>query len=69
MPSSSKIGARAGFLADERGATAIEYALIAAVMAMILLATFSLLEDPMNVAFQLIADTFEDSAQDMMLIE
>ncbi|WP_372424010.1 Flp family type IVb pilin [Salinarimonas chemoclinalis] len=69
MPSSSKIGARAGFLADERGATAIEYALIAAVMAMIMLATLSLLDDPLNVAFQTIADTLEDSAQNMTLIE
>ncbi|MGP9821082.1 Flp family type IVb pilin [Salinarimonas sp. NSM] len=69
MPSSSQSGARAGFLADERGATAIEYALIAAVMAMIMLATLSLLQDPMNVAFQLIADTLEDSAEDMTLVQ
>ncbi|WP_029032852.1 Flp family type IVb pilin [Salinarimonas rosea] len=44
------------FVKDESGATAIEYALIAAVMAVLLLAVFNLIETPMNDAFQTIAD-------------
>ncbi|MGJ3265324.1 MAG: Flp family type IVb pilin [Salinarimonas sp.] len=69
MPPLQSIGTPSAFLRDERGATAIEYALIAAVMAVIMLATLSLLEDPLNVAFQFVADSLQDSADEMTLIQ
>ncbi|WP_372424011.1 Flp family type IVb pilin [Salinarimonas chemoclinalis] len=49
------------FVKDESGATAIEYALIAAVMAVLLLAVFNLIETPMNDAFQTIADQLDNA--------
>ncbi|MGJ3265325.1 MAG: Flp family type IVb pilin [Salinarimonas sp.] len=49
------------FVKDESGATAIEYALIAAVMAVLLLAVFGLIEDPMNAAFQTIANQLDNA--------
>ncbi|GGK32807.1 Flp family type IVb pilin [Salinarimonas ramus] len=44
------------FVKDESGATAIEYGLIAAVMAVLLLAVFGLIDEPMGRAFQRVAD-------------
>ncbi|GGK32810.1 Flp family type IVb pilin [Salinarimonas ramus] len=44
------------FLTDDSGATAIEYGLIAAMMAILLLASFALIEDPFGIAFQAIAN-------------
>ncbi|MFN3685595.1 Flp family type IVb pilin [Salinarimonas sp.] len=40
------------FVKDESGATAIEYGLIAAIMAVLLLAAFSFLDGPLQAAFQ-----------------
>lgn len=39
------------FLTDENGATAIEYGIIAAVMAVVLIASFNGLGDALNVLF------------------
>lgn len=50
------------FVKDESGATAIEYALIAAVMAVLLLTVFGLIDEPMNDAFDNIAEQLENAA-------
>lgn len=50
------------FVKDESGATAIEYGLIAAVMAVLLLAVFGLIDQPMRDAFTNIGDQLQNAA-------
>ncbi|HEX2020176.1 MAG TPA: Flp family type IVb pilin [Aurantimonas sp.] len=53
----SKVFAR--FVKDESGATAIEYALIAGLMATALIAAFGLLGDQIELAFTSIGDSMQ----------
>lgn len=46
------------FARDERGATAIEYTLIAGIMAVAVVGAFSLLKDPLVNLFQTIGQNF-----------
>ena len=43
---------------DRAGATAIEYSLIAGIMAVAILAAFGLIQTPLQAVFQTIADKF-----------
>jgi pilus assembly protein Flp/PilA len=50
------------FLADEAGATAIEYALIASLIAIALIGTFTALQDDITAAFEGIGDAINPPA-------
>lgn len=50
------------FVADESGATAIEYGLIAALMAVVVIAAVALLGDPLKQAFCQIGATMTSGA-------
>jgi pilus assembly protein Flp/PilA len=50
------------FATDEQGITAIEYGLIAAVMALAISAAFGLLSPALKAAFKSIADTINPTA-------
>lgn len=52
------------FAADESGATAIEYGLIAALMAVVVIAAVALLGDPLKQAFCQIGETMTSGAND-----
>ena len=53
------------FLKDESGATAVEYGLIAGVMAALLVAVLGLFGDKLNDLFEAIADKLGDAAEDV----
>lgn len=50
------------FLKDEAGATAIEYGLIAALIAVVIIGAVSTIGSELNIAFTSIADCLEDAA-------
>lgn len=53
------------FLRDESGATAVEYGLIAGVMAAVLVTVLGLFGDKLNDLFEAIADKLSDAAEDV----
>ena len=53
------------FWKDESGVTAVEYGLIAGVMAALLVAVLGLFGDNLKALFEAIADTLSDAAQDV----
>jgi len=53
------------FWKDESGVTAVEYGLIAGVMAALLVAVLGLFGDNLKELFEAIADTLSDAAEDV----
>ena len=52
------------FFKDEEGVTAIEYSLIAALIAIVIVIVVGLVGDNVNVVFQNIADVLNDAVSD-----
>lgn len=54
-----------GFLGDERGATAIEYGLIAAILDIVIIAAFPLVQPGLNTALEAVSNRMVSIASEL----